>query len=351
MATFIFSPCEKPCVRRSASASRPSARDAASSTRASSSAPVEAVQRAVVADVLARGEARIEAARIRQHADALRARRSDRARRRGRRWSRSPVGHDQRGQHAQQRRLAGAVGPEQAGDLAVRRDERHVAHGVHLAHACRRTWTRASTRIMAAAPAGPATAAAHGFARNARCTIRTACRSRLPRRTTRPDADRTRGATRCGRSRVATMCRLLASVFATSAPYAGGVTGSRPPDKSSTGLSLTTGCAKSRGHAALRPHVAHPSDIVGEPARAQPGERLRPDVRRDARHVLGAGDGEVQCGVQLFGKVGVRRAASPRAAGRSRRRPRAPASRAAGSTIPARRVRGCSAPSTTSNVM
>ena len=70
MATFIFSPCENPCVRRSAS------RIESERVRAAVGAPLqlgagEPVQRAVVADVLARGQARVEAPRVRQHADAL----------------------------------------------------------------------------------------------------------------------------------------------------------------------------------------------------------------------------------------------------------------------------------------
>jgi hypothetical protein len=88
---------------------------------------LHAVQRAVVDDVLARRQARIEAARVGQHAhprqhlarsrddvDAVDAHRPG-------------LGRDERGEHAQRRRLAGAVRAEQAGDAAVRRVEADVA--------------------------------------------------------------------------------------------------------------------------------------------------------------------------------------------------------------------------------
>ena len=79
----------------------------------------EAVQTPVIAHVLARCEPRVKAARVRQHADPA--------------PHRVPVAHDieavddgaagvrhnQRCQHAQERGLAGAVRPEQSGDLAI----------------------------------------------------------------------------------------------------------------------------------------------------------------------------------------------------------------------------------------
>ena len=80
----------------------------------------QALQRAVVADVLARGEARIEAARVRQHADAAAhgvALADDvvavdaRA---------AAVRNHQRREHPQERRLAGAVRSEEPGDRADR---------------------------------------------------------------------------------------------------------------------------------------------------------------------------------------------------------------------------------------
>ena len=150
MATFIRSPCEKPCVRRSAMAASPSVVDQRVDARLERGAG-QTVQRAVVADVLARGEARIQAARIGQHADALahrvavaqdvEAADAGACRRRA----------SQRREHAQQRRLAGAVRAEQAGDLAVGRGERDVAHRVHFAASCRTPSSDPSTRIMAAA--------------------------------------------------------------------------------------------------------------------------------------------------------------------------------------------------------
>ena len=83
------------------------------STRDSSAGAGEAVQRAVVADVLAGGQARVDAAGVGEHADppphlvavAHDVVPGD---------LRGPgVGDDQRREHPQQRRLAGAVGPEQ----------------------------------------------------------------------------------------------------------------------------------------------------------------------------------------------------------------------------------------------
>ena len=47
--------------------------------------------------------------------------------------ARARVGRHQRREHAQERRLARAVRSEEAGDLAVGRDERDVVDRVHLA--------------------------------------------------------------------------------------------------------------------------------------------------------------------------------------------------------------------------
>ncbi len=160
---------------------------------------------------------------------------------------------------------------------------------------------------MAAAPGDPATAAADGFARSTRRRTRSSFAN--PASSTN-DAIR-RGPHALGETMwpnpLATMCLLLASVFATSSPLAGGVTGSSAPENRSTGLSLATGCAKSAG---MRPrgHTLHTAmHVVGNTARLQAGKRGRGEVRRDARHVLGAGDRKMQRGVQLLGRVGARR--------------------------------------------
>ena len=83
------------------------------STRVSSGAPSSPCRRAVVADILARGEPRVEPARVGQHADAL--------------ADREPVAHD--------------VGLVHAGRAGVGDEQR----GQHRAAAwsCRRRWDRA----------------------------------------------------------------------------------------------------------------------------------------------------------------------------------------------------------------
>ena len=92
----------------------------------------KAMQGAVIANVLARREPLVQAAGIGEHTDAAPDRhavphhvvavdeRSARVRR------------EQRGQHAQQGRLACAVGTEQARDASIRRDQVHLLHGVNL---------------------------------------------------------------------------------------------------------------------------------------------------------------------------------------------------------------------------
>ena len=47
--------------------------------------------------------------------------------------ARAGVGPEYRGEDAQGRRLAGPVGPQEARDLAIRRDEGHVPRGPDLA--------------------------------------------------------------------------------------------------------------------------------------------------------------------------------------------------------------------------
>jgi hypothetical protein len=99
-----------------------------SAARASRSAR-QSVQLAEVRDVLARGEMVVDAGAVRQHADraAGRERIAGDADAVDERVAR--VGAQDRVQHAQRRRLARAVGPQQAGDLAVAGAEAHAAHG------------------------------------------------------------------------------------------------------------------------------------------------------------------------------------------------------------------------------
>src|SRR5262249_27189819 len=92
----------------------------------------ESVQRAEIADVLPRGQARIQTACVRQHADASThgvTLRDDvepvhaRA---------TAIRHDQRGEDAQQGRLAGPIRSQETGDLAVRRAERYSVDRMHF---------------------------------------------------------------------------------------------------------------------------------------------------------------------------------------------------------------------------
>ncbi len=94
---------------------------------------VEPVQMAEVGDVFARAHALVQAARIRQRAEP--AAHGDRV---GGGVDAvdehlAAIGLHQCVQTAQRRRLAGAVGSEQAGDFAVARAERHAVDGDDLA--------------------------------------------------------------------------------------------------------------------------------------------------------------------------------------------------------------------------
>ena len=105
----------------------------------------------------------------------------------------------------------------------------------------------------------------------------------LPAATNAPTS---RGAHACGDTMCpyprAITCRLFGKSCATAVPYAGGVTGSMPPDSSSTGLSLFTGSAKSagmrpRGHTPHTASVCSASRRVASPASAacSPPGRMR----------------------------------------------------------------------------
>ena len=254
-----------------------------------------------------RGRARRAARRC------ARARRSDRATTsRPSTRARARVGDDQRDEHAQHRRLAGAVGAEQAGDLAVGRDERHAVDRAHVALAPN-DLTRPSTSIMARPPGGRAQRRPHAALEVRRCRSCGSCRSRASSTKLRDQPRRAaHAATRCGRSRARRCGGCADSVFATSAPYAGGVTGSRPPDSISTGTSLVDGLSRSRRARCRAATRRRRRARARASARSRPsGERLHRVVARDARHVLGAGDREVQRGVQLLGAASsVRRRAS-----------------------------------------
>ena len=104
---------------------------------------------------------------------------------------------------------------------------------------------------------------------------------------------------------------------------AGGVTGSRPPERISTGTSLATGVAASAGASPCGQTSQTASARSRERLRAHVGERARAPPRRDARHVLGAGHRIVQRGVHLLGEIAGDEHAPSRAAARSRRLPRA----------------------------
>ena len=94
---------------------------------------VQAAEAGVIADVLARGQMRIQSGAVRQSADAPP---------RGERLRRdvdavdpgaAGIGSDDGVEHAQRRRLARAVRAEQARDPAVGRREADAADGAHLA--------------------------------------------------------------------------------------------------------------------------------------------------------------------------------------------------------------------------
>ena len=79
------------------------------------------------------------------------------------------------------------------------------------------------------------------------------------------------------------MCRLAGSVFATSAPFAGGVTGSSPPDRISTGTSLLTGVVASAAAAPFGQTSQTASARSRQRLRAHVGERCRDASAADTR--------------------------------------------------------------------
>ena len=124
-ATFICWPREKPRARRSMKSSMRRRRDQLGDARVQL-APREPVQFAEIADVLARRQPRVQRAVVGQHAEPA-ARRDrvllavDAVDQRG-----AAVRPQHRADQAEHRGLAGAVRPDQPGDLAVARDEADV---------------------------------------------------------------------------------------------------------------------------------------------------------------------------------------------------------------------------------
>ena len=95
--------------------------------RVDAAARVEAVQRGEEREVLARRQLGVEVQLVGEQADpAPKRRRRARAPAARRSERRRCVGADQRGEHADQRRLAGAVRAEQADDLAGAERQRDV---------------------------------------------------------------------------------------------------------------------------------------------------------------------------------------------------------------------------------
>src|SRR6185437_10191442 len=95
--------------------------------------PVDALQAREILDVLACGEPLVQAARIRQHAElAAHRQRIDRGVDAVHQHL-AAIGFHQRIEHAQRGGLAGAVGAEQAGDLAVAGGEADAVDGFHCA--------------------------------------------------------------------------------------------------------------------------------------------------------------------------------------------------------------------------
>ena len=115
-----------------------------------------------------------------------------------------------------------------------------------------------------------------------------------------------RGAHACGETMwpypLAMMWRLFFSVFATSSPPAGGVTGSRPPDRISTGMSLVTGVAASAG-ALPCGQTSQTASTRSASAFARTESSDRRASARRARHILGASHRIVQRNVHLLGEI------------------------------------------------
>ena len=99
------------------------------------------------------------------------------------------------------------------------------------------------------------------------------------------------------------MWRLAGSVFATSAPFAGGVTGSSPPERIRTGTSLFTGVVASVGATPFG-HAAHTASARSASVFVRSGASVRAASAADTRgDVLGAGHRVVQRRVRLLVEI------------------------------------------------
>ena len=167
----------------------------------------EAAQLAVVGDVLARGEPRVEAARVRQHADARAHGERVAAARRGRRPAPCPAWAPRACEIMRSVVVLPApLGPSRPVMRAVRRGERDAAHGLHVAEAL---GERASATITGRRPSGQH----EERARDALEALAVERRARCPgARTPRSGAARSRARSRRGRGWARRAARALGSV-------------------------------------------------------------------------------------------------------------------------------------------
>ena len=149
-ATLMRSPCEKPFARRSAIAAEVELGDELLDARRRARRRSSPCSSPEVGDVLARGELRVDAGAVRQHADPARAPRAGRtATSTPSTAARAGVGREHGVEDAQRRGLAGAVRAEQAGDAPVPRLEADAV----APPARRRSAARARRRGSRRAPA------------------------------------------------------------------------------------------------------------------------------------------------------------------------------------------------------
>ena len=192
------------------------------------------VQPAVVDDVLARGQPRVQAARVAEHAHA-RPRRERVARRVDAVDRRCPRRAD--AAPATMRSvvvLPAPLGPSSAGDAAVGGAERRDARRTGLAPPAEALRERRRPRSSCRAPTGSGRArSGRGMPAEARARRRFGARrlSMKPRRARRAAAQ-AHAVAGVGHHHVA---RLRAGACATRSPWRGGVAGSMPPDSTSAG--------------------------------------------------------------------------------------------------------------------
>jgi hypothetical protein len=330
-AVFMRSPWLKPSVRRSSSGSHVQHR--ARLRRAPRGRRRHAVQAAVVDDVLARRQARVQAARVAEHAHA----RQRLPRLRGPRRCRPPhmagVGPRSAPRQCAGGGLARAVGAQQAGDAAVGGGEAHAVHGLHRAPCGPRPWVK---RLLSCALRswrarfGPQGAALGGglHRHKGRRARNGSWRSRR-----RPSAPRRRCRRRQSEQRVAHaadahhavpglrhhhMPGLGAQRLGTRAPWRGGVTGSAPPDSTSVAAGAAGRC---RRPPARRPRPAAQTFAVHVRGRvAEVGTR---PVGRGARRGRSSAQTTEKCMPSAMLHRGARRPA-PRSGPQRLRSGRAP---------------------------